>query len=87
MLPEEKHKINVWIPESLWKQIETLGYDSPTKATIAAFKALVFKGASGSNQEALGSAQEAIRKQPGSSRKRSGNRRIQERYHRIQRKY
>jgi hypothetical protein len=37
---DEKHKINVWIPGSLWKQIESLGYDSPTKATIAAFEAL-----------------------------------------------
>jgi chromosome segregation ATPase len=60
MPPEEKHKINVWIPESLWKQIETLGYDSPTKATIAAFEALVLKGASGSNQGALGSFQEVF---------------------------
>jgi predicted RNase H-like nuclease (RuvC/YqgF family) len=59
MPPEEKHKINVWIPESLWKQIGSLGYDSSSKATIAAFEALVLKEASGSKQEALGSTQEA----------------------------
>ena len=59
MPPEEKHKINCWISESLWKQVETLGYDSPTKATIAAFEALVLQEEKGSNQEALGSTQEA----------------------------
>lgn len=62
MPPEEKQKINVWIPGSLWKQIESLGYDSPTKATIAAFEALVLQEALGSNQEALGSNQEEVRK-------------------------
>lgn len=60
MPPEEKHKINVWIPESLWKQIEILGYDSPTKATIAAFEALVLQGEKAINQEALGSNEEAL---------------------------
>jgi predicted RNase H-like nuclease (RuvC/YqgF family) len=62
MSPEEKHKINVWIPGSLWKQIGGLGYESPTKATIAAFEALVLKENTGSNQEGLGSIQEEIRK-------------------------
>jgi len=62
MPSEEKHKINVWIPGSLWKQIESLGYDSPTKATIAAFEALVLQEEKGSNQEALGSSQEEFRK-------------------------
>ena len=60
MPPEEKHKINVWILESLWKQVEVLGYDSPTKATIAAFEALVSQNTLGSNQEALGSSQKAL---------------------------
>lgn len=60
MPPEEKHKINVWIPGSLWKQIENIGFDSPTKATIAAFEALVLQEEEGSNQEALGSSQEEI---------------------------
>jgi chromosome segregation ATPase len=60
MPSEEKQKINVWIPRSLWKQIESLGHDSPTKATIAAFEALVLQEALGSNQEALGSNQEAL---------------------------
>lgn len=58
MPPEEKHKINVWIPESLWKQIESMGYGSPTKATIAAYEALAIHEEKGSNQEALGSSQE-----------------------------
>ena len=59
---EEKQKINVWIPGSLWKQIGSYGYESPTKATIAAFEALVLKEETGSNQEVLGSSQEEIRK-------------------------
>jgi len=54
----EKHKINCWIQESLWKQVETLGYDSPTKATIAAFEALILKASQASTQESLGSPQE-----------------------------
>lgn len=58
MSPEEKHKINVWIPESLWKQIEILGYGSPTKATIAAFEALVLQEVEGSNKEEIGRNQE-----------------------------
>lgn len=57
MPPEEKHKINVWIPESLWKQIETFGYDSPTKAATAAFEALM-RQEEESKQEAIGSTQE-----------------------------
>lgn len=61
MSPEEKHKINVWIPERLWKQIELLGYDSPTKATIAAFEALALQEVIGSNQEITGSNQEEIK--------------------------
>jgi predicted nucleic acid-binding Zn-ribbon protein len=60
MSPDEKHKINVWIPGSLWKQIGSLGYDSPTKATIAAFEALVRQEVTGSNQEVLGSNQEVL---------------------------
>jgi len=62
MVTEEKQKINVWIPGSLWKQIGSLGYESPTKATIAAFEALVLQETKGSNQEALGSSQEEVRK-------------------------
>ena len=62
MPPEDKQKINVWIPGSLWKQIGSLGYDSPTKATIAAFEALAKPEEKGSNQEALGSSQEEVRK-------------------------
>lgn len=62
MPSEEKHKINVWIPGSLWKQIGSLGYESPTEATKAAFEALVLQETKGSNQEALGSSQEDFRK-------------------------
>jgi predicted nucleic acid-binding Zn-ribbon protein len=58
MPPEEKHKINCWISESLWKQVEHLGYDSPTKATVAAFEALVLQEEKRSDQETLGSTQE-----------------------------
>lgn len=61
MPSEEKHKINVWIPENLWKQIESLGHESPTKATIAAFEALVLQEALGSNQEAIRQAQKESR--------------------------
>jgi chromosome segregation ATPase len=60
MPSEEKQKINVWIPRSLWKQIESLGHDSPTKATIAAFEALVLQEEKGSNQEEIGSIKEAL---------------------------
>ena len=58
MPPEDKHKINCWISESLWKQVENLGYDSPTKATVAAFEALVLQEEKGSYPETLGSIQE-----------------------------
>jgi TolA-binding protein len=59
MAAEEKHKINVWCPGCLWKKIEALGYDSPTKAVIIAFEKLIEHQELGSNQEALGSNQEA----------------------------
>ena len=39
-----RHKINCWVPESLWEKVESLGYDSPTKATIAGYEALIEKG-------------------------------------------
>ena len=60
MSPEEKHKINVWIPESLWNQIEKLGYDSPTKATIAAYEAFAQKESAG-NEEEIKNLQEALK--------------------------
>lgn len=60
MPPKEKHKINVWIPESLWKRVESIGYDSPTKATIAAFEALAPQEEKGSNPEEIGSNSEEI---------------------------
>ena len=53
MTVEEKHKINVWCPGSLWKKVEALGYDSPTKAVIIAFEKLIEHQELGSNQEAF----------------------------------
>src|SRR5271169_2691951 len=52
MTAEEKHKINVWCPGSLWKKVEALGYDSPTKAVIIAFENLIEHQELGSYQEA-----------------------------------
>jgi hypothetical protein len=52
MTAEEKHKINVWCPGSLWKNVESLGYDSPTKAVIIAFEKLIEYQELGSHQEA-----------------------------------
>ncbi len=53
MVSEEKHKINVWCPESLWKQVEALGFDSPTKAVMASFEKLVTKSQDGSLKEQI----------------------------------
>lgn len=79
MTTEEKQKINVWIPGSLWKQIGSYGYESPTKATIAAFEALVLKEETGSNPEVLGSSQEEFRKlQEEIGRYQEENRKLQE---------
>ena len=60
MSPEDKHKINVWIPGSLWKQVEILGYESTTKAAIAAFEVLVSQEEIGSNGKQLKSSQEGL---------------------------
>lgn len=57
MVSEEKHKINVWCPESLWKQVETLGFDSPTRAVIASFEKLV------TNNSQDGGLKEQIRRE------------------------
>jgi hypothetical protein len=54
----EKHKINVLCPGSLWKKVEALGYDSPTKAVITAFEKLIEHQELGSYKEVLGSNQE-----------------------------
>jgi len=79
MPSEEKQKINVWIPGSLWKQVGNFGYESPTKATIAAFKALVLQEEKGSSQEALGSSEEELRKLQEEVRKyQEENRKLQE---------
>jgi hypothetical protein len=59
MVSEEKHKINVWCPESLWKQVEVLGFDSPTRAVIASFEKLVTNSQDGSLQEQIRHEKEA----------------------------
>jgi hypothetical protein len=43
MVDADKHKINCWVPEYLWQKVESLGYDNPTKATIAGYEALITK--------------------------------------------
>lgn len=54
MVSEEKHKINIWCPESLWKQVEALGFDSPTRAVIASFEKLVTNSQDVSLKEKIG---------------------------------
>jgi hypothetical protein len=59
MVSEEKHKINVWCPESLWKQVETLGFDSPTRAVIASFEKLVSSSQDGGLKDQIRHDKEA----------------------------
>ena len=54
MVDAGRHKINCWVPESLWEKVEILGYDSPTKATIAGYEALIEKGNYQEDKESLG---------------------------------
>lgn len=54
MVDAGRHKINCWVPESLWEKVEALGYDSPTKATIAGYEALIEKGNLQDNGKDLG---------------------------------
>lgn len=54
MVDVGRHKINCWVPESLWEKIEALGYDSPTKATIAGYEALIGKEDPPNEKEELG---------------------------------
>lgn len=55
-MPDEgRHKINCWVPESLWEKVESLGYDSPTKATIAGYESLIAKAETQEDRENLGS--------------------------------
>lgn len=78
MTTEDKQKINVWIPGSLWKKIGSYGYESPTKATIAAFEALALQEETGSNQEVLGSQEEFRKLQEEIGRYQEENRKLQE---------
>jgi predicted RNase H-like nuclease (RuvC/YqgF family) len=54
MVDAGRHKINCWVPESLWEKVEALGYDSPTKATVAGYEALIGKGDTEEEREELG---------------------------------
>lgn len=72
MPDENRHKINCWIPESLWEKVEFLGYDSPTKATIAGYEALIEKAQIQeererleNKREILGNIQEHLGNDPG----------------------
>jgi hypothetical protein len=40
-MPEEKRKVNSWVPVSLWERVEKLGYDSPTRAVCDGLELLV----------------------------------------------
>jgi hypothetical protein len=57
MVVDDRRKINVWVPGKLWEDIEKLGYESPTKATIAGFEALL-------SRDTLGSSPDAPEKEP-----------------------
>lgn len=54
MVDTGRHKINCWVPKSLWEKVEALGYESPTKATIAGYEALTIKGESQGAHEDTG---------------------------------
>jgi len=58
MVDAGRHKINCWVPESLWEKVEALGYDSPTKATVAGYEALIGKGDTEEEREDLGNNRE-----------------------------
>jgi len=64
MPDENRHKINCWIPEILWEKVETLGYDSPTKATIAGYEALIEKAKIQEDRERLGIEREILGNNP-----------------------
>lgn len=71
-MPDEgRHKINCWIPESLWEKVEALGYESPTKATIAGYEALIEKAETQEDRGRLGNEREIL----GNSRETLGNER------------
>jgi len=79
MVAEEKHKINVWIDESIWKRIGSYGYESPTEATKAAFQALILMEENGNLQEDIGSLKEEIGRAQEEVRKyQEDNRKLQE---------
>jgi hypothetical protein len=63
MVDAGRHKINCWVPESLWEKVEALGYDSPTKATVAGYEALIGKGDTEEEWDDLGNNWEDMGKQ------------------------
>ncbi len=54
MVDADRHKINCWVPKNLWQEVESLGYESPTKATIAGYEALIAKKDTPDTWEYLG---------------------------------
>jgi SMC interacting uncharacterized protein involved in chromosome segregation len=54
MSDEGRHKINCWVPESLWEKVEYLGYDSPTKATIAGYESLITRAETQEDRDGVG---------------------------------
>jgi predicted RNase H-like nuclease (RuvC/YqgF family) len=57
-MPEEKRKINCWIPISLYDRIESAGYESVTQAVIEGLQRIL-KDTEGYNQDTIGSSQDA----------------------------
>jgi DNA repair exonuclease SbcCD ATPase subunit len=69
-MPDEgRHKINCWVPESLWEKVEYLGYDSPTKATIAGYESLIAKAETQEDRKNLGTDWENLGKQLGEAQR------------------
>ena len=57
-MPEEKRKINAWIPVSLYNKLETAGYENITQALIKALERFFEdpeKDTKGSNEDITGS--------------------------------
>ncbi len=56
-MPEEKRKINCWIPISLYDKIESAGYESVTQAVIEGLQRIL-EDTEGYNQDIIGSSQD-----------------------------
>ena len=51
-MPEDKRKINCWIPVSLYDKIEPAGYESVTQAVIEGLE-WILKGPEGSRKNPM----------------------------------